>query len=81
MIFIELGSTKGSSHIPRAPKPPPKSNDCCPRCSGVLKADKNEKRCDKCCVYLIDGKWMRVCCDEYHRHGKDCLIEVKDLNG
>lgn len=26
--------------------------------------------------YLIDGKWMKVHCDEYHMHSFKCLIEI-----
>ena len=29
--------------------------------------------------YLIDGKWMRVHCDEYHMHRFDCLVEIKEV--
>ena len=30
--------------------------------------------------HKIKGKWMHIWCDEYHRHHKGCLVEIKELN-
>lgn len=52
-----------------------KTDEKCPRCGTLLEiAHKTELYCSKCISYKIDGIWQHIWCDEYHRHGSDCLV-------
>lgn len=49
----------------------------CPRCGNHTRKVDNQRFCERCHLYKVNGKWMRVCCDEYHQHSRKCLIEYK----
>lgn len=53
--------------------------DKCPKCNGNLRLTNGDQLyCEKCFLYKVDDIWMRVSCDEYHRHTRNCLIEWKE---
>jgi hypothetical protein len=53
------------------------TDEVCPKCGEKLTIENGDQLyCRKCIHYKIEGKWMKIWCDEYHRHNKNCLIEV-----
>ena len=57
------------------------SNENCLKCGSKLEiVHSNELYCEKCIHYKINGKWMHIWCDEYHRHSSKCLVEIHELN-
>lgn len=53
----------------------------CPRCENkLILVNQNELKCDTCMIYNIRGTWMRVSCDEYHKHTFACMIPIDKLN-